>query len=80
MSFVAVDKDGSEWIYEKGPIRRKTEECWWDNRSDYMLLPKGSIEKPIGRKLTWEDESVELEEEPKEDEGVTIDNIVWEER
>ena len=27
-----------------------------------ISLPKGSIEKLIGRKLTWEDEPVELKE------------------
>lgn len=28
-----------------------------------IILPKGSIEKLIGRKLTWSDEPVELKEE-----------------
>ena len=28
-----------------------------------ITLPKGSIEKLIGKKLTWEDEPVELKEE-----------------
>ena len=31
--------------------------------SKYVLLPKGSIKKLIGRELTFEDEPVELKEE-----------------
>lgn len=44
------------------------EETYWEIRKhttcaeDYsIVLPKGSIEKLIGRTLTWEDEPVELE-------------------
>lgn len=66
MAFVAVDKDGTEWVFgKKKPIRNSYPEYWLAGRlngvNDYCIqLPHGSIAKLIGRELTWEDESVEL--------------------
>lgn len=67
-----IDKDGkrySEEIYNSPPEmnREKAIEVlsFWDNfefdadcnRLDYIvILPKGSIQKLIGRELTWNDE------------------------
>lgn len=34
-----------------------------DLYDDWVVLPKGSIKKLIGRELSWEDEPVELKEE-----------------
>jgi hypothetical protein len=39
----------------------------WDERvyyvpSDYIIMPKGSIKRLIGRELTWDDEPVEFTE------------------
>lgn len=64
MAFVAVDKDGTELIYELCP--KRYEMCWQLYRSECVELPKGSIEKLIGRKLTWEDDPVKLENYGKE--------------
>lgn len=61
MAFVAVDKNRDEYIYTNKPIRDS--DYWFINSEDYISIPKGSIEKLIGRKLTWEDEPVELKEE-----------------
>lgn len=59
MAWVAVDKDGTESIFEYAPIGRYKN--YWDSYGDRdVVLPKGSIEKLIGRKLTWDDEPVEL--------------------
>ncbi len=66
MAWVAVDKCGDEYIYEKKPLRS---DCgYWkiqpheyeDRLSDCIELPKGSIKKLIGRELTFEDLPVEL--------------------
>lgn len=64
-AWVAVDKDGSEYSFEMKPYRDYDE--WrpvWDDGfeeyTNYMGLPKGSIKKLIGRELTWEDDPVEL--------------------
>jgi len=76
MAYIAVDKNNVENIFDDKPIRNdeyyedlehtKFSEFWkpvneYDDNE--VELPKGSIEKLIGRKLTWEDEPVELEEE-----------------
>ena len=64
MAWVAVNKYNCEYIYEKKPKRCYC--CVWVQTSlldSVIKLPKGSIKKLIGRKLTWEDEPVELKEE-----------------
>lgn len=58
MAYLAVDKDGDEWVYEEYPERHYSV---WDSYTHRVELPKGSIAKLIGRELTWEDEPVELE-------------------
>lgn len=61
MAWVAVDKDGSEWVFDVKPQRIH---CEWEIRQVYNMyveLPQGSIEKLIGRELTWDDDPVELE-------------------
>lgn len=37
-----------------------TEDSWPIPFFDGVVLPKGSIEKLIGKKMTWEDEPVEI--------------------
>lgn len=79
MAWVAVDKDGKEWIFAYKPYRKDGnrslyklyDPSYWSDEdvSEYgnedtgILLPKGSIKKLIGRDLTWQDEPVELKEE-----------------
>lgn len=66
MAYVAVDKNGTESIYPECPERTKygtwvyeeSIECTWI--AVFIILPRGSIYKLIGRELTWEDEPVEL--------------------
>ena len=62
MVWLAVDKDRSEWIFNKKLIRSSCDYFWikTDSEWDMIRLPVGSIEKLIGRKLTWEDELVEI--------------------
>lgn len=65
MAWVAVDEDGSEYIYDDKPERANG---YWDRQEDkegypiggVVLLPNGAIKKLIGRELTWNDESVEI--------------------
>lgn len=59
MAWVAVDANGEEWVYNLKP-RRFIGNGTFDNGFGYIQLPQGSIENIIGRKLTWEDEPVEL--------------------
>ena len=71
MAWVAVSKAGTELIFPAKPIR---DGAWWSCIEEISIegeygdvemsieLPKGSIEKLIGRTLTWNDEPVELKE------------------
>ena len=60
MAWIAVDKDGDEYIYTNKPIR--VNEAIWDVpiSKDIILLPHGSIKKLIGRELSFNDEPFEL--------------------
>lgn len=59
MAFVAVDLNGDEWIYGNCPEKGVSS---FDNDGGRSIpLPKGSIKKLIGRKLTFDDKPVELD-------------------
>lgn len=53
--FLAVDNDGTEWIYKYEPQRG---EFSFDPHGigHGIMLPPGSIKKLIGIELSWEDE------------------------
>ena len=57
MAWVAVDFDGAERVYRVQPFRRKTR---FKTNSECVELPKGSIEKLIGKELSWKDAPVEF--------------------
>ena len=59
MAWVAVDKDGTEAIFERKP-QRTIIDSWEPTERDWIILEDGSIEKLLGYKLTWEDEPVEI--------------------
>lgn len=58
MAWLAVDKDNSEYIYKERPTRYL--DAYWYNDYGYVQIPYGSIERLIGRKLTWDDEPAKL--------------------
>lgn len=68
MGWLAVDKDLEEYIFDCKPDRFDCEnDGYWDipddlDPDDYSCieLPFGSIEKLIGKVLTWEDDPVEI--------------------
>ena len=67
MAWLTVDKDGSEWVWNCRTLRNKYRGRWeslYSEEGEYQSveLPKGSIEKLIGRILTWADEPYEMEE------------------
>jgi hypothetical protein len=66
MAWVAVDKDGSEWICSHYTHFVRDVDFWSVDDiygSPSIEIPRGSIKKLIGRELTWEDDPVELKEE-----------------
>jgi hypothetical protein len=62
MAWVAVDKNSREWVYHFEPIRDDESKMFVGKEHEPIRLPIGSIEKLIGKKLTWNDEPVELKE------------------
>lgn len=69
MAWIARDKwDNPEMgllIFNERPIR-ENELCYWYVNGDYNIidygiaLPSDADEKLIGRRITWEDEPVEI--------------------
>jgi hypothetical protein len=66
MSWLAVDEEGTEFMYEEKPVRLIT---IFVSRCNMTLLPKGSIKRLIGDQLlkthgrdhlTWDDEPVKF--------------------
>lgn len=61
MAWVAVNKDGSEVILSTHPDKLDLKNFnQWVCFGNRIFLPQGSIQKLIGRSLTWNDEPVEL--------------------
>lgn len=62
MAYLCVDKEKeleNLFIGDK-PVRDIDLEHWVNKNDSYIILPKGSIKKLIGRELKWEDEPVEI--------------------
>ena len=62
MAWVAVTKQGREFISMCKPIRVTDEDNYygWKDTFTKIYLPKGSIKKLIGRDLSWSEEAFEL--------------------
>lgn len=68
MAWVAVNKDGTEIISQELLKKDFVSKRWFSHRiysdgkyySAIIQLPNGSINKLIGRNLSWKDEPVEL--------------------
>jgi hypothetical protein len=66
MAYLAVDNDTREYKCNFLPIRHSVGALIIPDGfsfNDVEELPKGSIKKPIGRELTWEDEPVEVSDD-----------------
>lgn len=64
MAWIATDTDGESHLFEYKPQRWST--IWVDletRKSCY--IPEAAVKKILGRKLTWEDETVCIIEAPK---------------
>lgn len=64
MAYVAVDKNGDEHIYATKPERSDNAAypIWVTRNISYVKLPKGIIESLLHRKMTWEEEPINLED------------------
>jgi hypothetical protein len=60
MAWIIIDELG-ERVVDLRPIKDYEHKVWKINDfAQCVYLPKGSIEKLIGRELTWDDEPVEI--------------------
>lgn len=63
MAWLAVNRDGTELCFYGKPERYKEKGVWVLNEKDVedaYELPKGAIERFLSRKVTWEDEPIEI--------------------
>lgn len=69
MAWLAVDKDGDEYLYLNEPEKyihynvfdsRQIDFEIWAADGNHLKLPKGSIKKLVGYELTWNDKPVEI--------------------
>ena len=67
MSWLAVCDNGDEYIFKNKQLHL------WLELDKGIKLPKGSIEKLIGKKLNWRDEPVEFND--IEEHKICRDNI-----
>ncbi len=62
MGWLCVDGKGKEIIFEAKPKRSRYGQIWQLRRChsycSVIYLKKGTIEKIVGRKMTWEDDPV----------------------
>ena len=66
MAWLTVDENGDEYIFEYPPVKDKNKWVAKDFWDAVIKLREGSIEKLIGKKLTWNDEPYELLSESEE--------------
>lgn len=59
MAWIVKNSDGSEVLFDRKP-KVLTGTNMYYSIGESVKLPSGSIEKLIGRSLTWNDEPVEL--------------------
>lgn len=64
MAYIAVDKNGDENIYAARPERSDDAAypIWLATTMSYVKLPKGVIESLLHRKMTWEEEPINLDD------------------
>lgn len=60
MAWLAVDENEEEYIFDGKPCREESIGEWVPYENSYIKLPSGTINKLIGKELTWNDEPVEL--------------------
>lgn len=64
MAWLVVDKQNRTWIHSSKPIRINEDEIgyWLPNshKDSFIEITLESAENLIGKKLTWEDEPVEI--------------------
>lgn len=62
MAWLCVDKDGQEVLFTSLPVHNVEEECWVckDGTNRVVEIRKGAIEQLTGKRITWEDEPIQI--------------------
>lgn len=65
MAWLCITKGEVEVIFGDKPYRVKVSKdgpysFWCSKDQNYVMVPKGSIKKLIGRELCWNDQPVEI--------------------
>lgn len=61
MAWIAVDADGTAYVYDKKPIRAT--DCWMPDHSDMIECEEislSSVERLTGKQLRWNNEPIEV--------------------
>lgn len=58
MAWLAVTETGEEAIFRNKPIRK--ENLFYSYSGEKIYLPAGTIEKILGKIITWSDDPVEI--------------------
>ena len=81
MVYFFVDKDGTEGCANEIPNRNFSEWLGWEDvygeSCTITTLPNGTIEKVIGKKLTWEDEPYYYSGVKEIDDANNIQEVVF---
>jgi hypothetical protein len=56
--WLAVDKNGEEFVFEKEPFR--SEDKWCEVDGNFFNLLEGSVEKLLEYALSWDNEAEEI--------------------
>lgn len=60
MAWLAIEEDGSEYIFSVKPKLYSNGIRYVSSKDSVILLPKGTIAKLLRYDLKWEDEPVEI--------------------
>jgi hypothetical protein len=64
--YLCVDRDGTEVMFEACPIREVNHKGYWtlattgETKDNCIVLPQGTIERLIGKELTWKNKPHKL--------------------
>jgi len=59
MCWLAVDKNGQEWIYLEKPVK-KCDGRWFPQAGSCTKVPKLTIKELLGENMTFADEPIEI--------------------
>lgn len=59
MAWLAIEADGTEFVFAQKPEYLISLDCWWDEH-DKIEVPSGTIKKITGKEITVNEAPVEI--------------------